>query len=130
MGANELTWKELKATDFNFDLKEFVGNDPTDDVLGYAVSYINADAEIKGIKLLMGSNDHGKLYLNGKELLKHEGGRSLEKDQDTAENVTLNKGKNVIVFKVVNEKNNWQGCVRFVDAAGKPVKNFKVSTAP
>ena len=57
--------------------------------------------------------------------------RSLEKDaEDSAENVTLKKGVNVLVLKVINEENNWQGSVRFLDKAGKPVTDLKIETKP
>ena len=39
------------------------------------------------------------------------------------------KGQNVLVFKVINEKNNWQGCARFTKD-GAPVKNLKISLTP
>jgi hypothetical protein len=79
----------------------------------------------------MNSNDEGKAYLNGKELVKFTETRSLEKDaEDSAENVTLKKGVNVLVLKVINEENNWQGSVRFLDKAGKPVTDLKIETKP
>ena len=57
--------------------------------------------------------------------------RTLEKDaENSAEGVTLKKGVNVVVLKVANEENNWQGSLRFLDKAGKPVTDFKVETKP
>jgi hypothetical protein len=44
--------------------------------------------------------------------------------------LTLPKGINVVVFKVVNEKVDWSGCLRFTDKDGKPVTDFKVSLKP
>jgi hypothetical protein len=44
--------------------------------------------------------------------------------------VTLNKGVNVLVFKVINQENDWQACARFKDKADKPVTAFTVKTAP
>jgi hypothetical protein len=31
---------------------------------------------------------------------------------------------------VVNEENNWQGSVRFMDKAGKPLTDLKIETKP
>ena len=82
-----------------------------------------------GLTLKMNSNDQGKVYLNGKELVKFTDTRTLEKDaEDSATNVTLKKGLNVLVLKVINEENNWQGSVRFLGAAGKPVTDLKIET--
>jgi hypothetical protein len=43
--------------------------------------------------------------------------------------VSLVKGQNVLVLKVVNEVNNWQGCARFLKDDA-PVKNLRIALAP
>lgn len=129
IGGKEMVWKSHQTTDYFVDFGQFVAGGQTEDVVGYAVAYLNADAEMKGLKLQMGSNDQAKVYLNGKEVLKFDDTRTLEKDQNAADNVTLNKGLNVIVFKVANQKNNWQGALRFTDKGGAAVKNLKVMPA-
>ncbi len=129
IGDKEMVWKSHQTTDYFVDFGQFVAGGQTEDVVGYAVAYLNADAEMKGLKLQMGSNDQAKVYLNGKEVLKFDDTRTLEKDQNAADNVTLNKGLNVIVFKVANQKNNWQGALRFTDKGGAAVKNLKVMPA-
>ena len=79
----------------------------------------------------MNSNDQGKVYLNGTQLVKFTDTRTLEKEaEDSAKNVTLKKGVNLLVLKVINEENNWQGSVRFMNAAGKPVTDLKIETKP
>jgi len=35
----------------------------------------------------------------------------------------------VLVFKVINEKNNWQGAARFL-RNGAPVRNIQIGVAP
>ena len=35
----------------------------------------------------------------------------------------------MLVLKVINETNNWQGCARFLKD-GAPVKNLRISAAP
>ena len=129
-GGKELTWKAHKAADYFIDFRASFGAERGEDVVGYAVAYVHADAEMTGLRILMGSNDEAKLYLNGKCVVKFESGRTIDKDQDAGENVTLVKGQNVIVFKVINEKNNWAGCVRFTDKAGAALKTLKVTLAP
>ena len=124
VGAKELTWKKIKAADYYYDINDLLG-DRFENVCSYAVCYIVADADMK-VTLQMSSNDEGKTYLNGKEVAKNTEGRTIDKDQTAAKDQTLTKGVNVIVHKVVNESNNWQGGLRFTDAAGKPVKTIKV----
>ena len=75
-------------------------------------------------------NDQGRVYLNGKAIFKFTEARPLEKDSDKVQNLTLNKGVNTIVFKVINENNNWQGCLRFTDKNGKPVTDCAVKLSP
>jgi len=67
-----------------------------------------------------GSDDQCRVYLNGKEVFKNAEVRPTEKDDDTAE-VTLRKGTNVMVVKVVNEKFAWSFCVRFTDRDDRPL---------
>jgi hypothetical protein len=55
--------------------------------------------------------------------------RQLMLDQDKGR-VTLKKGVNVIVFKIVNEQNSWQGAMRLLDKTGIPVKDLKIKQSP
>ena len=130
VGSKELTWKKVKATDYFLDLNA-VCNAETEKAMGYAVSYVRADEERKNLQLKMGSNDEGKVFLNGKLLLKTSEGRALDQDSDIARNITLNKGINVVVFKIFNEGgSDWQGCLRFTDANDKAVTNLVIRLEP
>jgi len=127
-GGKELEWKKYQANEDFLDFNEFLGKQ-TEDSVGYAVCYVLASEEMKGVQLKIGSDDQCKVYLNGKEVHKFGEPRPLEKDEDTAE-VTLQKGANVFVFKIVNEKVDWSGSARFLDKDGKPVKGLKATTTP
>src|SRR5436190_22072821 len=128
--GKELTWKKVKATDYYLDLNAIL-NQQTEKTVGYAVCYVRAEAERSGLQLKMGSNDQGKVYLNGKVLLKTSEPRTLDQDSDVARNVTLNKGVNVVVFKIFNEGgSDWQGCLRFTDASDQPVTNLFIRLEP
>ena len=80
--------------------------------------------------MLMGSDDEAKVYLNGKQIHKYPFQRWLVADQDVVPDIALNKGLNVLVFKVVNGVLDWQGSIRFTDAQGSPVKGIKVTLDP
>ena len=129
IGGREEAWKAIKAKDYNVDLNATIGT-ANEDVVGYLVTYVVADKDMPDLTLLVGSNDEAKVYLNGKEVIKFDQTRTVEKDSDKAEKLTLNKGVNVIVFKVINEMNNWEACLRFTDKAGKPVTDYVVKTRP
>jgi hypothetical protein len=128
--GKELTWKKAKATDYFLDLNA-ICNAETEKTVGYAVTYVRAEEERKNLRLKMGSNDEGKVFLNGKLLLKATEGRALDQDSDVARDVTLNKGINVVVFKIFNEGgSDWQGCLRFTDASDKAVTNLVIRLEP
>ena len=128
-GATELSWKPYKGESHLLDFNAFLGKE-TEDSVGYAVCYLTAEQEKKDLTMKTGSDDQCKVYINGKEVFKNEEARPTEKDQDSTANLTLKKGVNVIVFKVVNEKVDWSGCLRFTDKDGKPVTDLKVTLKP
>jgi hypothetical protein len=122
-----LTWTPHQTTDYFIDFLKAFGAERGEDVAGYAVAYIVADSDIK-VRLSVGSNDQCKAWVNGKQIVKFTETRTLDKDTDSGD-VLLTKGQNVLVFKVINEKNNWQGAARFL-LNGAPVTGLKISAGP
>jgi hypothetical protein len=122
-----LTWTPHEASDYFVDFLKAFGAERGEDVAAYAVAYINADDQMK-VRLSVGSNDQCRVWLNGSQVIKFAETRTLDKDTDSAD-VVLNKGQNVLVFKVINEKNNWQGAARFLQS-GAAVKNIRIAMAP
>jgi hypothetical protein len=129
VGSKELTWKKHKSDRFLLDVNALLG-EQIEDSTAYAVCYVIADEKMPNLTMKTGSDDQAKVYLNGKEVFKNEENRAAEKDQDSTPNLTLAKGINTIVFKIVNEKADWSGCLRFTDQEGNPVKNIKVALTP
>jgi hypothetical protein len=127
VGGKELTWKEHTCPEHLLDFNALLGNQ-TEDSVAYAVTFIVAPKELKGVKMKTGSDDQCKVYLNGHEVFKFTDERPADKDQDTTE-VTLRQGTNVLVAKVVNVKVDWSFCVRFTDQDDKPLTNLKAKTA-
>lgn len=129
-GNKELTWRKLATKQFYIDFREMNPNEG-EQVVGWAVAYVNSPDDKSGLTLRMNSNDQGKVYLNGEEVIKFTEARALEKEtEDSATNVTLKKGANVLVLKIVNEENNWQGSVRFMTKSGRPVTDLTIETKP
>jgi len=127
VGGKPLIWKAHQTSDFFIDFLQAFGKEQGEYVAGYAVAYVLADAEMK-VTLSASSNDQGKAWVNGKQVFRFAETRTLEKDTDSGE-VTLQKGQNVLVLKVINEVNNWQGCARFMKD-GVAVKNVRISLTP
>lgn len=120
-------WTPHQTTDFFIDFLQSFGKSRGEYVAGYAVAYIMADADM-AVTLALSTNDQGKAWLNGKPVFTFDSTRTLEKDTDKID-VTLVKGRNILVLKVINEVNNWQACARFLKG-GAPVTTLKVATAP
>jgi hypothetical protein len=79
--------------------------------------------------MAVASNDQGRIYFNGVDIYAFSEARPLMLDADKGK-VSLKAGVNVIVFKVINEQNSWQGAMRFLDKAGAPVKDLKIKLSP
>jgi len=127
--SGRLNWQEVAQEDFLIDFNLILGRERTWSV-AYAVCYIRSETEQGGLQMLVGSNDEAKVYLNGKQIHEAAFPRSFFADQDKVQDISLNAGLNVLVFKVVNEISSWQGSIRFTDAQGKPVKGIKVTLDP
>jgi hypothetical protein len=130
VGTQELTWKKVAAKEFYIDFKE-LNPAQAEHVAAWAVAYVVVPAARSDLTLKMNSNDQGRVYLNGKEVVQSTEARTLEKNaEDSAPNISLKAGVNVVVLKVINEENNWQGSLRFMDKSGKPVTDLKIETKP
>jgi len=96
---------------------------------GYAVTYLIADAEQKDVTLQMGSNDQAKIYVNGKQVVKNETARGIDKDQDKSEPLTLKKGVNVVRAAIINAGGATDFCARFLDANARPIAGLTIDLA-
>jgi serine/threonine-protein kinase len=126
VGDKVLIWKEHTCKEYALNFNVFLGAQ-TENSVAYAVSYVVAPEELKSVKMKTGSDDHAKVYLNGKQASRQAEVRAIEKDADITE-VTLQKGVNVLVIKVINEKVDWAFCLRFTDKDDKPLTNLKAET--
>jgi tRNA A-37 threonylcarbamoyl transferase component Bud32 len=128
VGGAQLLWKKHHAPEFFLDFNRVLGRQ-TDYSIAYAVCYLVADHECKGLVLKIGSDDQVAVRLNGREILRAPRPRALTIDDDIIADVTLKQGTNVLVLKVVNVTRDWSACVRLTDEHGNRVENVKVSLA-
>ena len=126
--GKELTWRNITAAtnyvDFNAILKAV-----NDHVAGYMVTYIECETEKPDVIMAVASNDEGRIYFNGVDIYAFSEPRPLMLDADKGR-VTLKKGVNVVVFKIINEQNSWQGAMRLLDKTGAPLKDLKIKLSP
>ena len=128
IGGKELTWRNVIASTNYFDFNETLKS-INDHVAGYMVTYIECEKETRDVILAVASNDQGRIYFNGVDIYAFTEARPLMLDADKGK-VTLKKGVNVIVFKIINEQNSWQGAMRLLDKSGAPLKDLKIKLSP
>jgi eukaryotic-like serine/threonine-protein kinase len=129
VGQGERVWRAVQLKDYLIDFNQLL-EEQTPWSVAYAVCYIQSEADQTGLLIKVGSDDQAKIYLNQKEIYRHETARACVPDEDAVEGVELEAGPNVLVFKVVNEAFDWRGSVRVTDAAGQPVKGIRVMLTP
>ena len=98
--------------------------------VAYAVCYLESPAAQTGVVLRIGSDDQAKIFLNESEVYRSTKTQSWEPERDTVSGIELKAGLNVLVFKVVNEREGWVGSVRISDAAGQVIKGLRVTLDP
>src|SRR4030042_771514 len=103
-------WKLFNSPDSIIDLDEALSKD--DPVLAYAYSEVQAE-ETRIWFISLGTNDGGKLWVNGKNVWDNQQPRGLLIDDDLIP-VVLNKGNNTLLLKVEERGNRWGFCVRFL----------------
>lgn len=128
IGGQELVWRNITASTHYFDFNAVLKG-VNDHVAGFMVTYIECDKEMPNVTVAVASNDQGRIYFNGTDIYAFTEARPLMLDADKGR-VTLKAGVNVIVFKVLNEQNSWQGAMRFLDKAGAPIKDLKIKMSP
>jgi len=128
IGGKELTWQNITAATNYFDFNAILKT-VNDHAAGYMVTYIECETDRPDVITAVASNDQGRIYFNGVDIYAFSEPRSLMLDSDKGK-VTLKKGLNVIVFKVINELNSWQGAMRLLDKAGAPLKDVKIKLSP
>ncbi len=128
IAGKELSWRIVTASTNYFDFNETLKS-INDHAAGYIVSYIECDQDVPDVTLAVGSNDQGRIYFNGVDIYAFTEARPLMLDADKGR-ITLKKGVNVVVFKITNEQNSWQGALRLMDKAGTPLKNVKIRLSP
>lgn len=126
--GRRLAWRNISAPTNHFDFNAVLKSQ-NDRAVGYVVAYLECEREIPNVVMAVGSNDQGRIYLNGVDIYAYTEARPLQPDADKGK-VTLKQGVNVVVFKVVNEQNSWQGSMRLLDLSGKPLKGVTVRLSP
>jgi hypothetical protein len=110
LGDHDFEWATLHSEYGVIDLTQVY-----DDwfVVAYAWAQVDMPAETSGV-LGIGSDDCIKVWLNGKLVHRHLGGRGVIPDSDRVP-VTFKKGKNQLVLKIMNYGGPWGFACRLLE---------------
>ena len=120
----QITWR--KGADETPDGYIDLGKDIEWSVV-YAWTTVISPDERK-VQLRFGSDDQGKVRLNGKEVFAHTRASVAQVDRDIIP-VTLKPGKNTVLVKVCQEAGDWGFYLRITDTDGKPFDDLLINAA-
>lgn len=125
---SNLSWIQYVSQDSIINLDNAISNRSY--IASYAFREIFVESEGTYI-IALGTNDGGKLWVNGIEIWDYPGARGLTPD-DNLIPIFFNKGKNEILLKVEERGNNWGFCFRVlpfnIDSFTNSRKLFQVVT--
>jgi hypothetical protein len=90
---------------------------------------VESDRARDDLRLQVAGDDQAKVYLNGGQIYQSLHNRPVNA-LDTGGPFSLKRGTNVLLFKVVNQLGDWEGCLRLVDEAGRPAQGIRVKLTP
>jgi serine/threonine protein kinase/Flp pilus assembly protein TadD len=125
-----MVWKEYHSRELHIDFAALYGNH-TEHRLAYAVCYVDSGTDRNDLALRVGSDGQDILYLNGVEKHRQTKPRALMLDQDEINPITLRKGKNILVFKVIKQAGPGPfGSLHFVNRDGSPAEGLRFGLEP
>jgi hypothetical protein len=95
------------------------------DSLAYAAATVTSPKQ-QDVQLSIGTDDDAVVWLNGREVFRHEGMRGVMRDQDKIP-VSLPEGESRLLIKIYNRVGMWAFSVRFLDLDGKPLDGLTFS---
>ena len=123
-------WTKYSSPDSTINLDKAISNKSY--IAAYAYKEILTEDEGTYI-FSIGTNDGGRLWINGQEVWDYPGARGLKPD-DNLIPILLKKGKNDILLKVEERGNSWGFCARIlpfnIDTFAKMGNIFNVVTLP
>ena len=130
IGGKKLKWIRHAGMDSIINLDNAISK--RSNVAAYAYKEIYSDDE--GMYIFsLGTNDGGRLWINGVEVWDHPGARGCTPDADLIP-VFINKGLNKILLKIEERGNSWGFCARIlpfnIDTFTKNKALFSVVSLP
>lgn len=122
-GGEQVTWQLIHSDTDKIFLDDLLSN--RDNVLGYAYCEIEMPNAATALCSL-GSNDGGRLWINGDLVWDFPSGRQLERDTELVP-IFFKQGRNRVLFKIEERGIAWGLVVRFLPLAGDTLrKDFRL----
>ena len=124
--AEPLRWHALDSKLFDVKLFNFAQalGKPKYGVIFWATTVVNSPREMKNVRLAVGSNSASMWWLNGSEAAALFDDRRMVMDDVLSDRLTLKEGRNILRGAVINGPGLSDFCVRFVDEAGRPIRDI------
>lgn len=129
VGETQLSWRAVHQENHILDFNAIVGY-MANQSAAYAICYIESEQQQTDLRLLVGSDDQSRIYLNGSPVFESRYKRGFIEDENVVEGIQLNAGKNVLWLKVINVYSEWKASVRLTDARGQPVPGIRITLTP
>lgn len=122
-GNVPLQWKKIRTEPSGFmRLENRIS--PSERGIVYGLVYVHSPVE-QEVLLLLGSDDGVRVWINAKLIHTNAAYRAAYPDQDRLP-VTLTKGWNTLLIKVLQGSGGWGYYVRFVDPGGQLLWKTKI----
>ena len=109
-----------------FRFAEKTGHDPYHSLF-WGTTVINCPEELPDVRLASGSNGASLWWVDGRQVLTLDGDRRMVQDDGVSQRLTLQPGRHVVTFALVNGPGLSDLCVRLLDENGKPITNYTIN---
>ncbi len=92
--------------------------------VAYVRTWVESD-KARSARLLLGTDDGNKVWMNGKRVHQVNAGRACVPDQDGV-NVQLKRGWNALLIKVIQNTGPWEFCARLVGRDGSALDGIRI----
>ena len=109
-----------------FRFAEKTGHDAYQSLF-WGTTVINCPEELPDVRLAAGSNGASLWWVDGRQVLTLDGDRRMVQDDGVSQRLTLQPGRHVVTFALVNGPGLSDLCVRLLDENGKPITNYTIN---
>jgi hypothetical protein len=129
VSGEDHAWHAVDTRAYNVNLYHFAYAlaKPTSNVLFWAVTVVNAQRELRDVRLAVGSNAASIWWVNSEKVVSLYGDRQTVIDDGVSKRLSLKQGANVVRGAIINAGGATDFCARFLDMDDMPVKGITVS---